>query len=124
MSLSIGEVVERSGVGHDTLRYWEREGLVPPPVRNAGGHRRYETSVLDVLGVITTLRGCGFSVEQVRHFLTAKQPGATRAQRVRAAEARLDELSVALDAQAAHLRRARTLVRQWRQDLAGVALDE
>lgn len=126
MSLSIGEVVARSGVSHDTRRYWEQEGLLLPPARNAGGHRRYPDSVLDLLAVITDLRSCGFSLAQIRHFLGAKVPDVEPAVRIAAAQARLDDLSAALDERARHLARARRLVRHWRSqlDAASAALSE
>ena len=40
--MKIGELAQRSGVGIDTVRYYERQGLLPSPVRMASGYRSYE----------------------------------------------------------------------------------
>ncbi|MCI1220054.1 MAG: MerR family DNA-binding transcriptional regulator [Bifidobacterium sp.] len=66
MSLSIGDVAARSGLSRDTLRYYEKIGLVPHARRSPSGQREYEEPVLDQLLVVTALRNAGFSIAQVR----------------------------------------------------------
>lgn len=82
MSLLIGEVARRSGLSHDTLRYYERVGLVPPPQRDTGGRRRYDGGVLDLLAVIMPLREAGFTLDQVRDVLGVRLPGQSARERV------------------------------------------
>lgn len=117
MSLSIGEVVASSGVSHDTLRFYEREGMIPPPDRTLAGHRRYPTSVLLQLSVIGDLRRAGFGLASIRNVLSAKSPGSSPAQRVAAARLRLDDLDAELDARQAAITRARELIQDWRAEI-------
>lgn len=61
--MKIAEVSEQSGLSPDTLRYYERIGLLPPVNRNGGGIRDY--SALDVrrVGFIKCMRGAGLPIE-------------------------------------------------------------
>jgi len=63
-----GEVVERTGLTHDTLRYYEREGLVGPVHRTAGGQRVYDDDDLGWIGVVTCLREAGLGIADLRRF--------------------------------------------------------
>lgn len=73
--LTPGDMAERTGVSIDTLRYYEREGLIEPVARAASGHRRY--SINDVLWVqvLRCLRDTGMSIEQLRHYCQLGQQG-------------------------------------------------
>lgn len=117
MSLPIGEVARRSGLSPDALRFYEREGLLPPPERTGGGARRYASAALDQLRVITALRAVGFSLDQVRTLLAAKSETTTVRARVEAARAALDELDAALDEKERALAEARAQLRSWREEL-------
>ncbi|MBB5830708.1 MerR family transcriptional regulator [Brachybacterium aquaticum] len=117
MSLPIGEVARRSGLSPDALRFYEREGLLPPPERTGGGARRYDSAALDQLRVITALRAVGFSLDQVRTLLTAKSGTTTVRARIEAARAALDELDAALDEKERALAEARAQLRSWREEL-------
>jgi MerR family redox-sensitive transcriptional activator SoxR len=117
MSLSIGEVARRSGLSHDALRYYERAGLVPPPRRAGSGHRRYDESVLDLLGVITALRTVGFSITEVQRVLQVKDVNATVGARIEAMHATFDELEDSLDAKEAALHAARSQLHAWREEM-------
>ena len=117
MLLRIGEVVERSGLSHDTLRYYERVGLVAPPVRAGSGHRMYEESVIDQLAVVSTLRSVGFSIAQVSRVLSVKDDAATVRARIDAMRSALDDLEESLDEKEAALRCAREQLASWRGEL-------
>ncbi|MBA3414664.1 MAG: MerR family transcriptional regulator [Chloroflexia bacterium] len=64
-SFTIGEVAQRAGVKATAIRYWEREGVLPPP-RRVGGQRRYDEAVLARLAVVRLAQEVGFSVAEVR----------------------------------------------------------
>lgn len=67
--LTIGALSERTGCNIETIRYYERIGLVPDPPRTEGGHRVYG---LDHLKRVTFIRRCrelGFTLRQVRALL-------------------------------------------------------
>ena len=67
--LSIGEIARRAGIAASALRYYESAGLVPAPARMSG-RRVYEPAVLDRLAVIALLQRAGFTVAEMRTFLT------------------------------------------------------
>lgn len=52
--LRIGPLADRFGVSPESLRVWERRGLIPPARRTPGGHRRYGTEHLDALEHLLT----------------------------------------------------------------------
>ncbi len=60
--LSIGEIVERTGVSEPTLRVWERRYGFPEPQRTASGHRRYSRAQADALARVLALRDSGLSI--------------------------------------------------------------
>lgn len=67
--LSIGELSKRTGSNPETVRYYERIGLLPKPARSEGGHRLYGLGHLKRLGFVRHARELGFSVESVRALL-------------------------------------------------------
>lgn len=67
--MKIGEVAERSGCHPETVRYYERIGLLPAPPRTAGGYRGYRPADADRLRFISRGRELGFSLEEIRSLL-------------------------------------------------------
>ncbi|TDE25016.1 MerR family transcriptional regulator [Nonomuraea mesophila] len=72
--LTIGELAGRTGVATSALRYWEELGLLPAPAR-VSGQRRYPPSAVGLVGVVLMLRGVGFTLREVKAFLTARSAG-------------------------------------------------
>ncbi|MBB6628924.1 MerR family transcriptional regulator [Nocardioides sp. KIGAM211] len=67
--LSIAEAAERTGLSADTLRYYERDGLMLEAVgRSATGHRRYSDSDLRWIHMVTCLRATGMPIRDVRRY--------------------------------------------------------
>jgi len=73
--LSIGRVARASGVHLETIRYYERIGLIPTPGRTEGGHRAYEKPALRRLAFVRRARELGFSIEEIRALLGLAEPG-------------------------------------------------
>jgi Cu(I)-responsive transcriptional regulator len=67
--MKIGEIAAATGVHVETIRYYEREGLVSPPARTAGNYRSYSESHRKRLTFIRRARDLGFSLIQVRELL-------------------------------------------------------
>ena len=67
--MKIGEVATRSGCHPETVRYYERIGLLPAPPRTAGGYRDYRPADADRLRFISRGRELGFSLEEIRSLL-------------------------------------------------------
>jgi MerR family transcriptional regulator, aldehyde-responsive regulator len=61
-------MAERTGVSIDTLRYYEREGLIASVARADSGHRRYSEDDVLWVEVLRCLRDTGMSIEQLRHY--------------------------------------------------------
>jgi MerR family mercuric resistance operon transcriptional regulator len=67
--LTRGALAARVGCNLETVRYYERVGLLPPPPRSTGGHRLYGPDLVRRLGFIRKSRDLGFSIEQIRELL-------------------------------------------------------
>ncbi len=67
--LSIGDAARRSGVKIETIRFYERIGLVAPPPRTAGGHRVFGGAEVKRLNFVRRARELGFTLDQVRDLL-------------------------------------------------------
>lgn len=65
MSLRAGEVAAAAGVNRETLRYYERRGLLQPPERSPGGHRIYDERAVTTLRVIKAAQRLGFTLDEV-----------------------------------------------------------
>ncbi len=76
-SLSAGEAADELGVSAETLRYWERAGLLAPVGRDGGHRRRYRPGDLGFLDVIRCLRLTGMPVRTVRIFSDLVRTGPT-----------------------------------------------
>ena len=68
-SIGIGTLAKRAGVGIDTVRYYERAGLLAPSRRLASGYRRYTTLELSRLRFIRRAQALGFTLNEVRDLL-------------------------------------------------------
>ena len=67
--MKIGKAAAASGCHIETIRYYERVGLLPHPARTAGGYRNYRLEEVDRLRFITRGRELGFSLEEIRSLL-------------------------------------------------------
>lgn len=65
MGLTIGDLGKATSTKVETIRYYERIGLLPKPVRTAGNYRAYSEADLDRLSFIRRARDLGFPLEQV-----------------------------------------------------------
>ncbi len=89
--LGIGALSRRSGCNIETIRYYEKTGLLPAPARSAGGHRLYQSAHLKRLVFILRCRRLGFSPAEVRtllDFAEAEVPGCAEVQAVTEAHLR------------------------------------
>ena len=65
---SIGDVAAHLGLDPDTLRYFERRGIVPPPQRDTGGRRVYTDRAVHLLEVLLHLRRTGMPLAEIAQF--------------------------------------------------------
>jgi MerR family transcriptional regulator, redox-sensitive transcriptional activator SoxR len=106
--LTIGQLAARSGIPATTIRYYERERLLPKPDRLAG-RRRYEPADLQRLAAIKLAKQAGFSLQEIRQFVRGFSPSTSPSQRWRQMAGRkLSEL----DRKAEELERMRAVLRR------------
>ena len=89
---TIGEAANATGLTEDTLRYYEREGLVGPIDRDTSGHRRYADNDVAWIGVVTCLRDAGLGIADLRRFTSLLRADGEAGERVEFLTGRRDEL--------------------------------
>jgi DNA-binding transcriptional MerR regulator len=101
VSLRVGEVADAAGVNRETLRYYERRGLLGSPDRSPGGHRLYDEQAVVTLRVIKAAQRLGFTLDEVADLMevgrhTGRDSGlqARAAQKVVEVEARIADLQL------------------------------
>jgi len=89
----MGEIARLTGVNIETIRYFEKIGLIPPPGRSAGGHRQFTAEHAERLQFIRHARDMGFSQDEVRALLDLSDGSLTSCGEVKAiAESHLARL--------------------------------
>jgi MerR family transcriptional regulator, mercuric resistance operon regulatory protein len=68
-SITIGALSELTGVNIETIRYYEKIGLLPPPRRSEGRHRLYDLDLTQRLQFVRRSRQLGFSIEEIKALL-------------------------------------------------------
>jgi MerR family copper efflux transcriptional regulator len=100
--MGIGAIAKRAGVGVDTVRYYERAGLLEPRQRLASGYRRYTDDEVARLRFIRRAQALGFSLKEIQELLSlSTKRDVARVKRT--AEAKLKDI----DARIAELQRVR-----------------
>ena len=80
-TLTIGKVAREAGVGVETIRFYEREGLLESPDRRPSGYRQYEPEAIARLRFIKQAQRLGFTLREIKELLALKlDPDATRKQ--------------------------------------------
>ena len=81
LTMTIGQVAREAGIGVETVRFYEREGLVERPARRLSGYRQFEPNAVARLRFIKQAQRLGFTLREIKELLALKlDPGATRAQ--------------------------------------------
>jgi DNA-binding transcriptional MerR regulator len=75
--LAIGQVARGAEVGVQTVRYYERRGLLPPPTRRHSGRRTYTSDIVDLLRAVTTAQRPGFTLVEIEEILRLSAGKAT-----------------------------------------------
>ena len=72
---TIHEVCEKTGLTAHTLRYYEKEKLLPDVSRSAGGFRQYSDEDIEMLGMICCLKNTGMSLRDISQFMALTREG-------------------------------------------------
>jgi Hg(II)-responsive transcriptional regulator len=70
--MTIGQIAERTGVGVETVRFYERQGLLPEPPRRPSGYRQYPEGTVRRLRFIRRAKELGFSLREIHELLALR----------------------------------------------------
>lgn len=91
--MRIGEVADATGVPTQTIRFYERKGLLPSPARGPNGYRRYGASTITRLQFIRSAQAAGLTLVQISSILNLRRDGAIPCTHVRSLlSAKLDDV--------------------------------
>jgi Hg(II)-responsive transcriptional regulator len=113
--MTIGRVAKRANVGIDTVRFYERRGLLPEASRSAAGYRLYAPGTIDRLQFIRRAKALGFSLEEIGTLLDLQDNGGSKSA-VKAITARK---LAQIDAKLQDLTRMRSVLHTLHQDCSG-----
>ncbi len=82
-TLSIGQVARQAGVGVETIRFYEREGLLEEPARGVSGYRQYTEKVVDRIHFIKRAQRLGFSLKEITDLLLLRVDAHTSCEEVK-----------------------------------------
>ena len=100
----------KAQISRDTLRYYERKGIITPPPRAANGYRDYPDSTIDVIRFIRLGQSVGLTLNVIRRavpFVNAPVPGCPQLRAV------LEAQLASVESQLQKLKRARVRLRKW-----------
>ena len=118
-SLRCGELAHRTGVSADTIRHYERIGILPKPPRTSRGYRMYSCDAVDRVQLVRRALQLGFTLAELSEILQVRDGGGVPCHRVLTLA---EEKLRFLEQQITELRRTqrymKQLVRQWRGKVA------
>jgi DNA-binding transcriptional MerR regulator len=107
MLMKIGQVAAKAGVSIDTVRFYERRGVLPAPPRRPSGYRSYPASTVDRIRMARDLQHLGLTLDEVIDALRAHDSGTTCDNELWRLEAVLDRIDAKI-AELQHNRRTIT----------------
>src|ERR1044071_9928742 len=82
-SLSSGELADLAGVSRDTLRHYERKGVLPRPLRGHNGYRKYPPEALQRVQLVRRALSVGFTLDELARVLKVRDGGGAPCEEVR-----------------------------------------
>ena len=114
-SLTIGRIAEQADVGIDTIRFYERRGLLPEPQRTASGYRLYTPDIIRRLNFIRRAKDLGFTLEEIISLLALQDSGGAKAEVKKLTRRKLEQI----DSKMNDLGRMREVLTALENDCAG-----
>lgn len=119
--LTIGKVAQQTQCNIETIRYYERESLLPAPQRTPGGHRLYNESMIKRLVFIRRSRELGFSMAEIRQLLSVVDGDVVSCEKVKGiAENHLHDIKTRI----ADLRKMQRILGELSQQCSGENVPE
>ena len=123
--LTVGKLAGQCGLSADTIRYYERMGILPPARRGANGYRFFPPEAVQRVGLIQRALEAGFTIADLQRVLRVRDRGGAPCRQVLAiAETRLAELDARIRALTALRRDLDEAVKDWRERLDGASEGE
>lgn len=120
-SLRRSEVAQRTGCNLETIRYYEKIGMLPEPPRTSGGHRKYDETHVARLRFILRGRELGFSIDELRGLLELTDEGIHTCAEVKE---RTEEHLISVRGKIADLVRIETVLTETAQKCSGEEVPE
>ena len=111
--LSSGEVSKATGVGRETLRFYEERGLVEPISRTTAGYRQYAPNAVELIAFIKEIQEAGFSLKEIEELLKLRAAAMNTCGNVSEA---LNRKLTSIDEEIAALQRKRGLIQSMNSD--------
>ncbi len=102
--VTIGQLAARSGVGVETIRFYERKGIITQPARPANGYRKYDDQIAERIRFVQQAQELGFTLKEIKQLLSLRVDPRTSCAKVKS---KAEEKIVDIDAKIAALRRMR-----------------
>jgi DNA-binding transcriptional MerR regulator len=115
---SPAQVAEHTGFSLDTLRYYEKAGLLGRIERTAGGHRLYTQSDVDWLGMVRCLRDTGMPISELKRYVELSADDATIPDRIALLQEHDRSVQASIDDLKRQQRRVREKIAYYRELLA------
>jgi MerR family mercuric resistance operon transcriptional regulator len=113
--LTTGRLARRAGVGIDTVRFYERRGLLPAPARTPAGYRVYGTPAVERIRFIRRAKSLGFSLDEIATLLDLQDKGGRKSAVKALARRKIGEIETRID----DLSRMRDVLRTLEADCTG-----
>ena len=92
-TMTIGQAARHAGVGVETIRYYQRRGLIGKPSKRGGGIRQYDDETVDRICFIRKAKELGFTLKEIKELLELKLDPATTCKDVKhKAEAKIEDI--------------------------------
>ncbi|MBI2882493.1 MAG: MerR family transcriptional regulator [Candidatus Methylomirabilis oxyfera] len=96
-TLTVGQLAKQAHVNLETIRYYERRGILPEPPRRESGYRQYPPEAVERIRFIRRAQELGFSLKEIQELLSLRvDPGTTSADIKKRAEAKLADIDTKL----------------------------
>ena len=92
-SLTIGRLSKQAGVGIDTVRFYERRGLLPPPARSTSGYRLYSDDTIARIRFIRRAKQLGFTLDEIETLLKLQDQGGRKSAVRKLTEHKLEQIA-------------------------------
>jgi DNA-binding transcriptional MerR regulator len=91
--MTVGDLSKKYGVNREALRFYERQGLLPDPARNASGYRLYDVQTERVLSFILNAKRLGFTLTEIKALLKIRVVNQDNCEKIRAqAKEKINEI--------------------------------